>query len=888
MSKHQWKTRVSAVGLAILAAYGGAMPAAAVQTVGNGVAPTYDEAYYATLDYYGNLTNGSVVKSYRTNGATQLTDYGQYDEVVNLTDGTAPLQSGGRTTFRFSEDVGTFYFEGKTAQPFADLPWTLSVSYTLNGVPTPAEELAGKTGVVEITLDAVPNPQASEYARNNYTLEAMAIFNQDDILSLEAPGAQVQLIGNLRAVLFLGLPGEECHDTIRVGSEDFSFGGLTVMMVPATLSQLEEVAKLSERKDELEDDYHKLSGSLDSLLDALNAMTGSLNASASGLDQLNEARGIFSGGKGTLYDGTDALRQDLSDLAEVLDPVEGQIEALSKTVTDSKAVLNNMSKLTGRLRDDLEELEDALDELEQSGDLRGVLNAAGRLGSSLNDLQTALGGTKLPTVEVSGSEGTELKMKMSQVKRLHGIYADAYRSGTAEDFFTAMMQMQGKSAGEIAAALPVLAATMQAVQAGAVSLEQVRAQDPAAALLIGLYLSRGTTSFQSFCEKVLPVSYPDRSEEEIRELARQANNLWLVYESGESTSATALEEEEGTLTAALLLNDSSPDAADAASSDAPETTDSATTGGAGAADTSDASGGADAPDTADGQDGTVSAAPEGQDADTAADAPNEKANDAAVDLIASGVDKAASQIKDLQTEIHSTMQSLATATAPVLRDLSKLCTRLNALTEMLDTGDDLLLATQKASHEIRAILQAAEELQTLLDGYEPTLQESLKTVGALSATAAVTMKDTQKLVTDAENLMRSTGAALDEGTRRSLEGLASVLRGAARAAGTSGEIKSSKATICDIVEDTWDDYTGDVNNLLLMDATAEAVSLTDSRNPAPQSVQVLIRTQEITMPDEEDEVSAAPQAEKTTFWGRVAQMFKDYWAAITGLFGGKD
>ena len=659
-------------------------------------------------------------------------------------------------------------------------------------------------------------------------------------------------------------------------------------MVPATLSQLEEVAKLSERKDELEDDYHKLSGSLDSLLDALNAMTGSLNASASGLDQLNEARGIFSGGKGTLYDGTDALRQDLSDLAEVLDPVEGQIEALSKTVTDSKAVLNNMSKLTGRLRDDLEELEDALDELEQSGDLRGVLNAAGRLGSSLNDLQTALGGTKLPTVEVSGSEGTELKMKMSQVKRLHGIYADAYRSGTAEDFFTAMMQMQGKSAGEIAAALPVLAATMQAVQAGAVSLEQVRAQDPAAALLIGLYLSRGTTSFQSFCEKVLPVSYPDRSEEEIRELARQANNLWLVYESGESTSATALEEEEGTLTAALLLNDSSPDAADAASSDAPETTDSATTGGAGAADTSDASGGADAPDTADGQDGTVSAAPEGQDADTAADAPNEKANDAAVDLIASGVDKAASQIKDLQTEIHSTMQSLATATAPVLRDLSKLCTRLNALTEMLDTGDDLLLATQKASHEIRAILQAAEELQTLLDGYEPTLQESLKTVGALSATAAVTMKDTQKLVTDAENLMRSTGAALDEGTRRSLEGLASVLRGAARAAGTSGEIKSSKATICDIVEDTWDDYTGDVNNLLLMDATAEAVSLTDSRNPAPQSVQVLIRTQEITMPDEEDEVSAAPQAEKTTFWGRVAQMFKDFWAAITGLFGGKD
>ena len=53
-------------------------------------------------------------------------------------------------------------------------------------------------------------------------------------------------------------------------------------MVPATLSQLEEIAKLSERKDDLEDNYNKLSGSMDSLLDAMTAMTGSLNASANG------------------------------------------------------------------------------------------------------------------------------------------------------------------------------------------------------------------------------------------------------------------------------------------------------------------------------------------------------------------------------------------------------------------------------------------------------------------------------------------------------------------------------------------------------------------------------------------------------------------------------
>ena len=116
--------------------------AAAAETVGDGVTPVYDEAYYATLDYYGNLLEGSVVKSYALNGFDGLTDRGRYDSVVNLTDGTAPVTGQGRVSFRFGDAAPErFYFEGKTAQPFEDLPWTVTVRYTLNGVPARAEEL---------------------------------------------------------------------------------------------------------------------------------------------------------------------------------------------------------------------------------------------------------------------------------------------------------------------------------------------------------------------------------------------------------------------------------------------------------------------------------------------------------------------------------------------------------------------------------------------------------------------------------------------------------------------------------------------------------------------------------------------------------------------------
>ena len=217
--RHLTAKRLLSLTLAVMLAAGCAIPAAAAEPIGDGVTPTFDEAYYATLDYYGNLLDASVVKSYTLNGAASITDYGTYDAVNNLSDGTAPSVTGGKTVFDFgAEPPQHFYFEGKTTQPFETLPWTISMSYRLNGVPTKAEDLAGKTGMVEIDLNFVPNEAASDYARHNYTLEAMAVFNQDDILSLKAEGAQVQLVGNLRMVLFVCLTGEEQHFTIEVGA----------------------------------------------------------------------------------------------------------------------------------------------------------------------------------------------------------------------------------------------------------------------------------------------------------------------------------------------------------------------------------------------------------------------------------------------------------------------------------------------------------------------------------------------------------------------------------------------------------------------------------------------------------------------------------------------
>lgn len=957
----------------------GFIPAAAI---GDGVTATYDEAYYAMTDYYGNLTDGSVVKSYRTNGIATLTDYGDYDEIINLTDGTMPARNGGMTTFRLDEKAlpGTFYFEGKTTKPFQQLPWTISMSYTLNGVPTKAEDLAGQAGVVEIRLDIVPNERASEYARNNYTLEAMAIFNQDDILSLEAPGAQMQLIGNLRAVLFLGLPGEECHYTIRVGSEDFAFGGMTFLMVPATLSQLEEIAKLSERKDDLEDNYNKLSGSIDSLLDAMTAMTGSLNASANGLEQLNKARGIFSDGKGVIYSGTDALREDLSNLTDVLEPVEGQIEALSKTISDSKSTLRSMTNTVSDLKGDLKDVESALRDLEDgTGDARKVFSALGSLRESLKNLQKALGGTVKDTTDKINESIDKNQnigsVTVAQVKEAHSAYvADRQTyfaiilkkqgstdaAGTAKNAAAKVQQNESVAAletelaiykGKLEAAKSSLATAqgelqklkesgvgdddprvitlnenIKELEAGIKKLEAGIEQLEGVIALETAYQAKAQMTFQQFCQQVLGQSAAT---------AKQMNDLWLVYASGKVEGGDT-PDQGGTLSGALLHNDpedspekdtsggdSAPsgDHSDGSSEKTPDGSGSESTGGTvegSSTDTGNGSGTGDSgaqnpPDSPNTEENGFANTgsgenngggsqkdptgapnppdPENPGTETEPDAPlppSESVGGAVVDLISGGLDSAMAEIAKLQKSLADVMNRLKDPTSQVISDLSALCGRIENLSSLLNSAEDLSAAIRHSSADLRDILDDVEDLQDILDDYEPVLQDTLKTVSSLSASAIKTIRDTQGLISDTEALMKSTGATLDDGTKQTLEGLAAVLRSTAKTMGTAGQIKDAKSSICDIIEDTWDEYTGDVNNLLLMDATAEAVSLTDSRNPSPESIQILIRTQEITMPDEDETEAEAAAEVQTTFWGRVAQMFKDFWAAITGLFGGKD
>jgi len=662
----------------------------------SGAGQSYDEAYYVTTDYYGNLIKGSIVKSYVTNGDTTICDYGSYDEVRNLTNAVQANTNGTRTVFDLSSDTPQhFYFEAYTSQPYKALPWDISVRYELNGVPAEAEDIAGKTGVVEIFIDAVPNDSASEYEKNNFSLASTALFNQDDILSLEAEGAQVQLIGNLRVALFIALPGEEQHVSARVGTDSFQFGGMTFLMTPVTLGQLSEVSKLQERKGELESDYEKLSGSLDAVLDSLDEISSSLDASAAGLREIDQARRTVSEGKEAVYGDLDSLKGSLIKLEGYLEPLSSDLASGGRALSDGLDALSVLNRDMQSLKRDLKELD----------------GYVGDLGNSTKPV-------------ASGIQDALTKTQTDAAKVQEDLNA-----------------------------------------LDALKLEKADALDPdEVASGIGAALA----------------------------------------ERGLDEAAAKLAE---------------PEAAEALS------------------------------DTVNGVNAQIQAV----------NGLIEEAN-STVDAVHAGSDELLQRVSNAAEDAKNLQNGLAREVGNVKSGASDL------------------------SSDACTLISDCNSLYAVLEDYEPRLQKALKDMEALTDSAAEAVSGACSLMDSCEALLRDAGSQLDKGAADSLGALADTLNSTANALRKTDGIRAAKDDVNGIIEDTWAEYTGKVNNLLHADANAQIQSLTDPRNPAPSSVQVLIRTQEIKAADAAPSVQAEQTVVKTTFWQRVEKMLSDIAVFITGIF----
>ena len=80
-----------------------------------------DESMYVNMDYYGEIDDISVVKGCFLNGNTVIEDYGNYEEIINMSDRTEPVVEDGKVTWNLDNvEKQYFYYECKQAEADSD------------------------------------------------------------------------------------------------------------------------------------------------------------------------------------------------------------------------------------------------------------------------------------------------------------------------------------------------------------------------------------------------------------------------------------------------------------------------------------------------------------------------------------------------------------------------------------------------------------------------------------------------------------------------------------------------------------------------------------------------------------------------------------------------
>ena len=100
----------------------------------------------------------------------------------------------------------------------------------------------------------------------------------------------------------------------------------------------------------------------------------------------------------------------------------------------------------------------------------------------------------------------------------------------------------------------------------------------------------------------------------------------------------------------------------------------------------------------------------------------------------------------------------------------------------------------------------------------------------------------------------------------------------------TGEIRQSSGVMKTTLDHELDKFEEE-NRFLEMDPEAKKVSFTSAENPEPESLQIILRTDEISMDDPSAEIPDAETAEESTspfqrMWNVLVRM----WNAIVEIF----
>ncbi len=336
-----------------------------------------EEVVYVNLGGDGSVEKINVVNIFELEQDGTIVDYGEYESLRNMNTTDEIQVSEDRITI--DAKAGKLYYEGELDGKV--MPWNIVIRYYIDGEELTADEIAGRSGDMKITISIDENTNANGDFFDRYALQASLTLDTETCKNITAEGATIANVGSDKQLTYTILPGEGAELVITADVTDFEMDPISINGILLNLNVEIDDEELMDQVTELVEAIEELDGGAEELQDGVDELQGSVqNDLQNGADDLSEGAKELQSGAGTLVLGGQNLESGAASLNSGANTLDDGMRSLNEGIAQVQAGLDALNEQSGSLTDGSAKMKAALEELQ------GVLNTVNTTAEEIQAL----------------------------------------------------------------------------------------------------------------------------------------------------------------------------------------------------------------------------------------------------------------------------------------------------------------------------------------------------------------------------------------------------------------------------------------------------------------------------------------------------------------------
>lgn len=330
---------------------------------------TKDETVYSKLDSEGNNYK-TIVSTHIENkeNADVINDLSDLINIKNTSGDETYTQNGNK--FIWNANKNDIYYQGESSK---ELPIECNVKYELDGQEISANDIAGKSGKVKVTLQYTNKEERTVDINGKkvkmyvpFVVIAGTVIENENARNIEVSSGKVVDDGTKTVVVGMAMPG--LQESLGLSDEEVEVPSNVEITMDATNFETSSIISYVTPKV-LEEDDLKVFDNLDEIYGQVNTLQSSMNKIQDGANTLKDGTTELATGANTLRDGattayngaqtiasevaksTQSLKNDKSEALDsvTLESIKKQAAASSKLTDEQKTQIKAQAQTSSVL-----------------------------------------------------------------------------------------------------------------------------------------------------------------------------------------------------------------------------------------------------------------------------------------------------------------------------------------------------------------------------------------------------------------------------------------------------------------------------------------------------------------------------------------------------------